>query len=79
VHLACYTPISPHPFDLERFRLENCQARHKAAFTEWLDQKKKEPIRIAPVQKKKKTRKDSDEDSFEMKKKKITKTRRAKK
>jgi hypothetical protein len=56
VHLDCYTPISPHAFSAERFRCEKFNARHRAAFQSWLEQKQKEPVRVMPAELPKKKR-----------------------
>jgi hypothetical protein len=57
VHLDCYTPISPHPYERERFNLQNFKAEHREAFNAWLEQRQREPVRAVEPPKKKKSSK----------------------
>lgn len=48
VHLNCYRPIKPHPYQKEFFRCEHFSARHKADFDHWIQERAEGIVRLAP-------------------------------
>jgi hypothetical protein len=40
VHLKCYKPLQPHPFEMSSFSLQRVNSASREIFIEWLNQKK---------------------------------------